>query len=36
VLEKGTPVFTFGEDDAGEVYFSTQEGGLYKFASKTQ
>lgn len=33
VLEKGTPIFTFGEDDAGETYFSTQEGGIYKFES---
>ncbi|HVJ81132.1 MAG TPA: glucose dehydrogenase, partial [Planctomycetia bacterium] len=33
VLEKGTPIFTFGEDDDGETYFSTQEGGIYKFES---
>jgi hypothetical protein len=24
---------TFGEDDEGEVYFATQSGGIFKFAS---
>jgi len=33
ILPKGLPVMSFGEDDAGEVYFVTQEGGIYKFAS---
>jgi glucose/arabinose dehydrogenase len=33
IQPKGTPVMSFGEDDAGEVYFVTQEGGVYKFAS---
>jgi glucose/arabinose dehydrogenase len=33
ILPKGTPVMSFGEDDEGEVYFVTQEGGIYKFAS---
>jgi glucose/arabinose dehydrogenase len=28
-----TPVLTFGEDDAGETYYATQEGGLWKFES---
>ncbi|RIK73174.1 MAG: glucose sorbosone dehydrogenase [Planctomycetota bacterium] len=32
IVEKGAPVVTFGEDDAGETYYSTQEGGLWKFA----
>ena len=33
ILPKGLPVMSFGEDDAGEVYFVTQEGGIHKFAS---
>jgi glucose/arabinose dehydrogenase len=33
VIEKGAPVMTFGEDDADEVYYATQQGGLYKFTS---
>lgn len=33
IQPKGTPVMSFGEDDEGEVYFVTQEGGIYKFAS---
>jgi glucose/arabinose dehydrogenase len=33
ILAKGTPVLSFGEDDRGEVYFLTQEGGIYRFAS---
>ncbi|MCC6494069.1 MAG: PQQ-dependent sugar dehydrogenase [Pirellulales bacterium] len=31
VVKKGAPVMTFGEDDAGELYYATQEGGLWKF-----
>lgn len=34
IQEKGTPVMTFGEDDAGEELFATQEGGLWKFKQK--
>jgi glucose/arabinose dehydrogenase len=33
IQPKGTPLMSFGEDDEGEVYFVTQEGGIYKFAS---
>ncbi len=33
ILPKGPPVMSFGEDDEGEVYFLTQEGGIHKFAS---
>jgi glucose/arabinose dehydrogenase len=33
IVEKGAPVITFGEDDAGEAYFGTQEGGIFKFVS---
>jgi glucose/arabinose dehydrogenase len=33
IQPKGTPVMSFGEDDDGEVYFVTQEGGIYKFTS---
>jgi glucose/arabinose dehydrogenase len=32
ILSGSTPVTTFGEDDAGEVYYTTQEGGIWKFA----
>lgn len=32
IRETGPPVMSFGEDDAGETYFSTPEGGLWKFA----
>jgi glucose/arabinose dehydrogenase len=32
ILAKGLPVMSFGEDDHGEVYFVTQEGGIHKFA----
>ena len=32
ILPKGAPVMSFGEDDEGEVYFVTQEGGIHKFA----
>jgi glucose/arabinose dehydrogenase len=30
---KGLPLMSFGEDDAGETYFLTQQGGIMKFAS---
>ncbi len=33
IQEKGLPVLSFGEDDQGEIYFLTQAGGIYKFAS---
>ena len=33
IVPKGAPVMTFGEDDQGETYFATQEGGLWKFVS---
>jgi hypothetical protein len=33
LLTGSTPVLTFGEDDAGETYYATQEGGLWKFES---
>ena len=33
IIPKGLPVMSFGEDDAGEVYYVTQDGGIYKFAS---
>lgn len=33
ILDRGLPVMSFGEDDAGEVYFVTQSGGIHKFAS---
>jgi glucose/arabinose dehydrogenase len=33
ILLKGLPIMSFGEDDDGEVYFLTQEGGIHKFAS---
>jgi glucose/arabinose dehydrogenase len=36
ILPKGLPVMSFGEDDNGEAYFVTQEGGIHKFASPTQ
>jgi glucose/arabinose dehydrogenase len=32
IVAKGAPVVTFGEDDAGETYYTTQEGGIWKFA----
>lgn len=31
ILIGSTPVLSFGEDDAGETYYGTQEGGLWKF-----
>ena len=36
ILAKGAPVMTFGEDDAGEVYFSTQQGAISRFVSPQQ
>jgi glucose/arabinose dehydrogenase len=36
LLTGSTPVLTFGEDDAGETYYATQEGGLWKFESPKQ
>jgi quinoprotein glucose dehydrogenase len=33
ILPGGRPVTTFGEDDAGEVYFATEDGGIFRFAS---
>jgi glucose/arabinose dehydrogenase len=33
IIPRGQPVMTFGVDDPGEVYFATQSGGIYKFAS---
>ncbi|MCI0331593.1 MAG: PQQ-dependent sugar dehydrogenase [Planctomycetes bacterium] len=33
ILPKGLPVLSFGEDDSGEVYFLTQDGGIHNFAS---
>jgi glucose/arabinose dehydrogenase len=33
IVAKGLPVMSFGEDDAGEVYYVTQDGGTYKFTS---
>ncbi len=36
IVPKGTPVMTFGEDDQGETYFTTQEGGFWRFASPSQ
>lgn len=33
IRPKGEPVMSFGEDDDGEVYFLTQGGGVYTFAS---
>jgi hypothetical protein len=32
IRDTGPPVMSFGEDDDGETYFATQEGGLWKFA----
>ncbi|MBA3481317.1 MAG: PQQ-dependent sugar dehydrogenase [Pirellulales bacterium] len=36
LLTGSTPVMTFGEDDAGETFYATQEGGLWKFESPKQ
>jgi quinoprotein glucose dehydrogenase len=33
ILPKGSALMSFGEDDNGELYFLTQEGGIHKFAS---
>jgi glucose/arabinose dehydrogenase len=33
IQQKGQPILSFGEDDAGEIYIMTQTGGIYKFAS---
>ncbi len=33
IQQKGQPILSFGEDDQGELYFLTQAGGIYKFAS---
>src|SRR5439155_21618887 len=33
---KGMPVFSFGEDEAGEPYFMTTLGALYRFRSGTK
>ena len=30
---QGAPVMTFGEDNDGEVYFTSPEGGIFKFVS---
>jgi len=35
ILDQGPAIITFGEDSAGEVYFTTVEGGIYKFAPQT-
>ncbi len=32
IQSKGAPILSFGEDDEGEIYFLTQQGGIYKFA----
>jgi glucose/arabinose dehydrogenase len=32
IVDKGAPVMTFGEDDLGETYYATQQGGLFMFA----
>jgi glucose/arabinose dehydrogenase len=34
IVPGGAPVTSFGEDDEGEVYYCTQEGGLWKFAPR--
>jgi glucose/arabinose dehydrogenase len=36
ILKKGLPVMSFGEDDNGETYFLTQEGGIHKFESPSK
>jgi glucose/arabinose dehydrogenase len=36
IVPNGLPVMSFGEDDAGEAYYVTQDGGMYKFASPNQ
>ena len=32
IQPKGMPLMSFGEDDNGETYFLTQQGGIMKFA----
>ena len=32
ILKKGLPLMSFGEDDNGETYFVTVEGGIHRFA----
>jgi glucose/arabinose dehydrogenase len=34
IIPRGLPVMTFGEDDEGELYYATQGGDIYKFASR--
>jgi glucose/arabinose dehydrogenase len=34
--ESGPPIITFGEDDQGEVYFTSPQGDILKFASPRQ
>ena len=34
--ESGPPILTFGEDDQGEQYFTTQAGGIFKFAPSSE
>ena len=36
IVPKGFPVMSFGEDDEGETYYATQEGGLWKFVTAGQ
>jgi glucose/arabinose dehydrogenase len=36
IQPQGLPLLSFGEDDAGETYFLTQQGGIMKFASPKQ
>jgi glucose/arabinose dehydrogenase len=31
IVPKGFPVMSFGEDDQGETYYATQEGGIWRF-----
>jgi glucose/arabinose dehydrogenase len=33
IVENAGAVITFGEDDAGETYFTTQQGAIFRFAS---
>ena len=33
IQQKGQPIMSFGTDDQNEIYFVTQSGGIYKFAS---
>lgn len=36
ILSSGRPITTFGEDDQGEVYFATEEGGIFRFESNSK